>query len=305
MHKTRRQRRRRGVAASLLAVLLLGVVSLPARAVEYYRQPTVYTRSHNAYEEVPIDIGGKKFEDGVGARLIDSTTYVPLRSFCEAIADETEDDTLTITFQSNTRTATVRTDTLNMSVTDGSYYIVANGRYLYHSHPAVILDDNRLYVPIRLLEKVYSLSVSWQAKTRSVKVDGTPRALESGDSFYDENDLYWLSRIISAESRGEPLLGQIAVGNVVMNRVKSPAYPNSIYGVIFDFRYGTQFTPAATGGIYAKPAPISVIAAKICLDGFSVSDKAIFFYEPTIATSHWIAKNCKYLFTIGAHWFYY
>jgi N-acetylmuramoyl-L-alanine amidase len=50
-------------------------------------------------------------------------------------------------------------------------------------------------------------------------------AIESGDTWYDEEDLYWLSRIISAEARGESLEGQIAVGNVVLNRMKSDRWP--------------------------------------------------------------------------------
>lgn len=305
MHeKKKKQGRLRLLALSLAVGTMLGS-ALNASAAYYYRQPTVPDRTVARYSEVPLKTtaDGEKGVD-IGARLIDSTTYVPLRAFAELMAEKMEDSSLQVSFDAKTRSATVKTDELSMRVTDGSYYIVANGRYLYHSHPAVILNDNRLYLPVRLLEKVYGVKIRWENSTRSISLLGDAKILESGYTYYDEDDLYWLSRIISAESRGEPLLGQIAVGNVVLNRVRSASYPNSVYGVIFDFRYGTQFTPAKTGAIYKKPADTSVIAAKICLDGFTVSDKALYFYEPTIATSHWIDKNCKYLFTIGAHWFY-
>ena len=98
--------------------------------------------------------------------------------------------------------------------------------------------------------------------------------------------------------------GQIAVGNVVGNRVASKEFPNSIYGVIFDRKHGTQFSPVASGTIYKTPAASSVIAAKICLEGYSVSKQALYFFNPKLATSFWISKNCTYLFTIGTHRFY-
>ena len=305
MHKKEKKQGRFRLLALSLAVGTMFGSALSASAAYDYRQPTVPDRTVARYSEVPLKRsvdGGKRID--VGARLIDSTTYVPLRAFAELMAKEMGDTSLKISFDEKTRSATVKTNELSMRVTDGSYYVVANGRYLYHSHPAVILNDNRLYLPVRLLEKVYGVQIRWENSTRSITLLGDAKILESGYTYYNENDLYWLSRIISAESRGEPLLGQIAVGNVVLNRVRSASYPNSIYNVIFDFRYGTQFTPAKTGAIYKTPADVSVIAAKICLDGFTVSDKALYFYEPTIATTHWIDRNCQYLFTIGAHWFY-
>ena len=121
---------------------------------------------------------------------------------------------------------------------------------------------------------------------------------------YNENDLYWLSRIISAEARGESLEGQIAVGNVVLNRVRHASYPSTIYGVIFDRKHGTQFSPVSMGTIYRTPSESSVIAAKICLEGYSISDEILFFMNPRIATSNWISKNRPFAFRIGNHDFY-
>ena len=99
-------------------------------------------------------------------------------------------------------------------------------------------------------------------------------------------------------------LGQIAVGNVVLNRVRSKSYPNTIYGVIFDRKNGTQFSPVALGTIYQKPTASAVIAAKICLEGYTLSNDILFFMNPRIATNNWISKNRPYAFTIGNHRFY-
>ena len=162
-----------------------------------------------------------------------------------------------------------------------------------------------MYVPIRLLARAFGVEIGWNSYTRSVTVSGSVKPILSGDKFYREDEVYWLSRIISAESRGEPLLGQIAVGNVVLNRVKSSDYPNTIWGVIFDRKYGTQFSPVLNGSVYAEPYYLSVIAAKLCLEGVTVSEKVLFFYQPEIATSFWIPENRPYAFKIGHHYFFY
>jgi N-acetylmuramoyl-L-alanine amidase len=96
----------------------------------------------------------------------------------------------------------------------------------------------------------------------------------------------------------------MAVGNEVLNRVRSSQYPNSIYGVIFDRKHGIQFSPIANGTIYNTPNAESIIAAKICLEGYSLSSTALYFLNPRISTSFWIVENCTYEFSIGGHDFY-
>jgi N-acetylmuramoyl-L-alanine amidase len=98
--------------------------------------------------------------------------------------------------------------------------------------------------------------------------------------------------------------GKIAVGNVVLNRVRSSAYPNTIYGVIFDKRYGIQFSPVANGTIYNTPTAESIIAAKICLEGYTLSNEILYFLNPSIVGSSWITKTRPYAFKVGNHAFY-
>lgn len=131
------------------------------------------------------------------------------------------------------------------------------------------------------------------------------KSMVRADSAYDYEDLYWLSRIISAEAKGESFTGQIGVGTVVLNRVRSREFPNTIKGVVFDRKYGTQFTPVANGSIYDTPTKSAVVAAKMCLDGYVLSDSVLYFVNPSIATSSWIQNNRKYAFRVGNHEFYH
>ncbi len=231
------------------------------------------------------------------AVIIRSVTYVPLRSFSELVGADS------ISWNARTATATVKKGATTISVADGYYYIVASGRYFYTVEP-ILNINNRLFVPIRPLAKAFCIDVTWDGASRTVALRSTGKTLASASSYYNSDDLYWLSRIISAESAGESLYGQIAVGNVVLNRVASRQFPNTIYGVIFDRVGGTQFSPVAMGTIYRAPAVSSVIAAKICLEGYSISDEILFFMNPRIATSNWISKNRPFAFRIGNHDFY-
>ena len=94
------------------------------------------------------------------------------------------------------------------------------------------------------------------------------------------------------------------MGNVVLNRVASPDFPNTIYGVIFDDRWGGQFTPVRNGTIYHEPAAQSVEAARLCLSGVNVAGESLYFLAPALATSHWVMENRTHVVTIGSHWFY-
>ena len=284
------------IAAALAVSSLVSVCAVSASAINIDAVTQVKDIRTSSYSSVDVRVGSAQLQ--VPAKMIYSTTYVSLKYFCEALSY------CKVSFDSYTRTATVSSDNMYITATAGANYICANGRYLWTDTAVVILDDGRIYVPVRTLAKAYGVDVNWHEATRSVTVTGAVKPILSGDKFYKSDEVYWLSRIISAESRGEPLLGQIAVGNVVLNRVKSPSYPNTIYGVIFDRKYGVQFTPVANGTIYNTPYYLSIIAAKICLEGETVSTSALYFLEPEISTSFWIVENCTFLFGIGCHDFY-
>ena len=250
----------------------------------------------NGATEVSIYNNGRRILADESA-IIDSVTYVPVRAFSEEMGAES------VTWNAKSRTATVKKGGISINITDGANYVEASGRILY-SPTGIRNINDRLFAPIRALAAALSHDVEWNGSTRSVTVTESASAFVSGDRFYNETDLYWLSRIISAEARGEPMLGKIAVGNVVLNRRASKLYPNTVYGVIFDRKHGTQFSPVSYGTIYNTPTAESIVAAKICLEGYSISDEILFFVNPKYATSSWISNNRPFAFRIGNHYFF-
>lgn len=94
------------------------------------------------------------------------------------------------------------------------------------------------------------------------------------------------------------------MGNVILNRVDHREFPNTIYGVIFDDRWGGQFEPVRNGTVYHDPTQESVTAAKLVLEGADVVGDSLYFLAPSLTNNHWIMSNRDYVATIGAHWFY-
>lgn len=118
-------------------------------------------------------------------------------------------------------------------------------------------------------------------------------------------DIMWLSRIIYAESSGEPYNGKIAVGNVVMNRVKSSSFPNTVYDVIFEYYKGIpQFSPVADGTIYNDSNYECRKAAEEAYFGKNIVGSSLYFFNPKKASATWIVNNKKYITTIANHVFY-
>ncbi len=242
-----------------------------------------------------VKVDGENF---AGAKLIDSVTYVPIRGFGNVMSD------CEVLWDNGSRTATVTFSESLMSARIGERYLECDGRYIYSGNVNKIIDGST-YVPLRSVAKIFGAEVSWDATAKTALVKRGGEAFVSGDEFYNKDDLYWLSKIISAESAGEPLIGKIAVGNVVLNRVRNEEYPNSIYEVIFDQKDGVQFTPVANGTINNEPTEESIMAAKICLEEYRLSNHNIlFFLNPQISTSTWVPDNRDFVMTIGRHDFY-
>lgn len=246
---------------------------------------------------VGVFINNERFWGGVTVK--DNTTFVGIRKFSTAMYPNAK-----VSYDYSTRTLTVSTDKLYLTAKDGQNYIIANGRYLYTSSP-VFMKSGVMYAPILLMAKSFDAKPSWNNATSSFNITRGSGGILSGDSFYRSDEVYWLSRIIYAESGGEILQGKIAVGNVVLNRTKSSSFPNTIYGVIFDKKNGVQFSPTINGTIYKTPNSQSVIAAKICLEGYSINDDILYFVNASLVPNSWVVKNRPLYAKIGNHSFYY
>src|SRR5699024_5772147 len=116
---------------------------------------------------------------------------------------------------------------------------------------------------------------------------------------YSQNDINLMANAVHGEARGEPYEGQVAVAAVIINRVKSPTFPNSISGVIFEPR---AFTAVADGQIWLTPNETAKRAVLDALNGWDPSGSATYYFNPDTATSPWIWTRPQ-IKTIGKHIF--
>lgn len=119
----------------------------------------------------------------------------------------------------------------------------------------------------------------------------------SGGASSSQVDL--LARLISAEARGEPYFGQVAVGAVVLNRIKHPSFPNTLPGVIYQ---SGAFTCITDGQFNQPVAESAYRAARDALNGVDPSGGAIYYFNPSTATSSWIWSR-PLITVIGKHRF--
>lgn len=133
----------------------------------------------------------------------------------------------------------------------------------------------------------------------SVKVLDNDNNSSSQGSNYTNSDLYLLAKCIYAESRGEPYEGQVAVGAVVLNRVASSSFPNTISGVIYQRH---AFTAVSDGQINLEPNQTAMNAAQDAMNGWDPTYGCLYYYNPAVATSSWIFSR-KTVTTIGKHIF--
>lgn len=116
---------------------------------------------------------------------------------------------------------------------------------------------------------------------------------------YQNKDLYLLARVINAEARGEPYIGQVAVGAVIINRTKHPGFPKTISGVIYQ---PGAFTSVTDGQINANIEPTAYRAARDALNGWDPTNGCIYYYNPAKTTNRWIWGR-KVMLVIGKHRF--
>lgn len=264
--------RRRHTAGKLLCGLLAASsLSLTAQAAR----------------TVPVQVDGQPL-DAV-CYLEGGVTYVPLRTLLDTLGG------WDVRWDSGQKAAVASSSASRLRADPAKGTVTVDGDSISGK---VYVEKGKTYVPLRLTAELLGGSAEWDSHFQGA-------AMTSREADYNAVELYWLSRIISAESRGEPLEGQIAVGNVVLDRVASPDFPNTIPAVIFDQQDGIiQFEPVENGTVYSDPAPQSVEAAKRVLNGEKRLKGALFFYAPALSEGVWINDNRTYLTTIGCHRFY-
>ena len=147
---------------------------------------------------------------------------------------------------------------------------------------------------IRNFQRDYGLTVDGIVGPKTLSALGL-----SSSTSYTSQDLYLLAKCVHAEARGEPYVGQVAVAAVILNRVDSPEFPNTISGVIYQ---PWTFTAVNDGQINLEPNDSAYSAAKDALNGWDPTYGCLYYYNPKTATSEWIWSRIPVV-TIGEHVF--
>ena len=130
-------------------------------------------------------------------------------------------------------------------------------------------------------------------------LNGGSGSSSGGTNGYTSSDVYLMAKAIYAEGRGESYTGQVAIGAVIMNRVKSPQFPNTIAGVIYQ---KGAFTAVADGQINLEPNDTAYRAARDAMNGWDPTYGCLYYYNPAVATSSWIFSR-QTVTVIGKHVF--
>lgn len=239
-------------------------------------------------------IDGRPAPQDLGKRLQNNTTYVSLANIAQAL-----DPSAQIGWDGETMTVT--TQGLSLTARVGQIYLEANGRYLYVPDQVQLTEDWQVSVPLRTAAKAFDAAVGYDSTSGTVTITRGTGAIAPGDTFYDQGDLFWLSRVIQRESGNQPLEGQMSVGSVVLNRVADPIFPDTVEGVLAQ---KNQFTTYASGVLAAtEPTQSSTIAAKLVMDGGEVEEtKGALFFDSS--SNSWASRHKEYVATLGNHKFY-
>ena len=167
----------------------------------------------------------------------------------------------------------------------------------YYSGSVDGIYGSRTEAAVKKFQKANGLTVDGIAGPATLAAIGLPSGSSGGAG--GSTDVNLLARLISAEARGEPYSGQVAVGAVVLNRVEHPSFPSTIAGVIYQ---RGAFTCVTDGQFNAPVSESAYKAARAALNGWDPSGGAIYYFNPATATSGWIWSR-PLIVTIGKHRF--
>ncbi len=175
-------------------------------------------------------------------------------------------------------------------------------RWGYYDGQVDGLYGARTYRAVRRFQARNGLNIDGIVGPSTAVALGLPEAFAKPASAQGTSrsaDEYLLARCIHGEARGEPYVGKVAVGAVILNRTRDPKFPNTIAGVIYQ---PLAFTAVADGQINLTPNKDSINAARDALNGWDPTYGTLYYWNPATATSKWIWSR-KVTLKIGKHWF--
>ncbi len=245
---------------------------------------------------VDIEINGHFIKCEQKPILIDGRTLIPLRAFSDAVGGE-------ISWNETEKAASMKKDGHIFVFYPEQSRCVING---VDSDYASVLYHNLTFIPVRAVSETLAYEVSWDDFYLTVKIaaPGVEIPEYFQDYSYTYEDMLYLGKITQIESGYEPFNVKLGVAGVVMNRVVSPQFPNTVKGVVFDTKYGVQFPPAHTSKIEVTPTKNTMIAAKCALCGIRNIGNSLYFIDTSVAPKSWAHNNRPFHCTLHGMNFY-
>ena len=172
-------------------------------------------------------------------------------------------------------------------------------RWGYYNGSVDGIYGSQTLAAVKYFQRKNGLTVDGIAGTKTLQAMGIYNSSTSSSSSTNSNNLNLLARLVYGEARGEPYTGQVAVAAVVLNRVKSSSFPNTISGVIYQ---NGAFDVVKDGQINMSPNSTAIKAAQDALNGWDPTDGAVYYFNPNTATNKWIWSR-PLIKTIGKHRF--
>lgn len=301
-----------------LAILLAALtMSTGVMAAEEIKQPVsdttttigVTTESILSLPRVSkgtLKINGTKIELSKTPLMeLEGNFFLPMRKFAMLFGLSDEN----IIWSNDTKEASI--DFGGMKFT---YNTVTGISYLnenvYDADTVFVEHNGIVYMKARFLCNFLNGNISWEPATASLSISKSgievpeemvyvePEPVKGRRYTAEELDL--LARIVEAEAKDQPYEGRIAVANVVLNRVDSSKFPNTIYDVVYA---KNQFSPVRTGEINKKASELSVKAAVEAFEGREITDAL--YFNATWVTGSWASRNRDFCMKLGTHVFYH
>ena len=172
-------------------------------------------------------------------------------------------------------------------------------RWGYYNGSVDGIYGSKTLSAVKSFQKKNGLTVDGIAGTKTLNAMGITNTSNSSGTTSNSSNVNLLAHLIYGEARGESYIGQVAVGAVIMNRVKSSSFPNTIAGVIYQ---KGAFDAVSDGQINMNPDSTAKKAAQDAINGWDPSYGAIYYFNPATATNKWIWSRPATV-TIGKHRF--
>ena len=268
----------------LLSLLSINTLAAPAQ-VEGYTIPVDITINDHFIKTIQ-----KPF-------IENNNVYVPLRSFADAISAE-------VVWNHEEQCATMLKYHFTFNFYAETGICVFNG--VEDPAGAPIVYNDTLFIPMDFVCYWLGYGITrnsfyyiYEIFAPDIVVPETCK-----DYSYTKNDLLWLAKITHTECGAEPVRTRIGIANTVVNRVRSPLYPNNIPAAILDTKHGVQYPPAHLAKFNRTPSLSSMVAAKCALNGVELVGNSVAFVHVNAFAKSWAANNMRHYTTLGVVGFF-